>query len=541
MPATTTQVALGLNRGQLGAATFTNAETLCWVAIQGGGVYGNITSINWSSERSGTTIDRWADTNGVNLYNYARAFNQTPAIILLASQFMSGTQGQWAGGAPSSHTATQWAAFVDETTESDRSGNTESVAALSFLYSGSYDSNTAPNVTNLTDPPNGAYLNNATVDLNFTATDDQATLFNCSLYTDFTGSWLRNQTLADVAKGTEINFTKTLPDGTYTWNVLCSDAFLLTDWYDANRTFTIDTTTPAITNISATSVTDITAVINWKTDENANSSVNYGLNTALGEFSINSILVTIHGVLLSGLNATTLYYYNVTSCDTAGNCATEGPYNFTTTDEPDSAAPLIQNVTADPYETNATISWDTDESSNSTILYGTSPTGLTNQATNINYVQEHILTLSNLTPLVQYFYNVTSCDPLGNCNSSSTYNFTTYDLTPPSVTLTQPGSGATHEGLTVDLTFRVADNVAGSIPNCTLYTNASGTWQANGTQTNLIQDQHYIFTRTFERGTYLWNVACQDSQGLMGWDTNRSFTVTDLPVTVTLISPEDEG
>ena len=42
-------------------------------------------------------------------------------------------------------------------------------------------------------------------------------------------------------------------------------------------------------------------------------------------------LIENHAVLLSGLTASTTYFYNVTSCDAAGNCnSSVTPFNFTT-------------------------------------------------------------------------------------------------------------------------------------------------------------------------------------------------------------------
>ncbi|MEM2822454.1 MAG: fibronectin type III domain-containing protein, partial [Candidatus Pacearchaeota archaeon] len=57
---------------------------------------------------------------------------------------------------------------------------------------------------------------------------------------------------------------------------------------------------------------------------------NYGKSLALGMLRADANLVLQHSITLNGLSASTLYYYNVTSCDIAGNCNTTGPFNFTT-------------------------------------------------------------------------------------------------------------------------------------------------------------------------------------------------------------------
>jgi hypothetical protein len=96
-----------------------------------------------------------------------------------------------------------------------------------------------------------------------------------------------------------------------------------------------DTTRPKITNVSAVNQNDTSATITWNTDESSNTSVNYGTTLSLGTSSGVDDLATFHSRALYGLSASTTYFYNVTSCDSAGNCNTTGnssqlPFNFTT-------------------------------------------------------------------------------------------------------------------------------------------------------------------------------------------------------------------
>jgi len=108
-----------------------------------------------------------------------------------------------------------------------------------------------------------------------------------------------------------------------------------TDLYGNYNTTTainvqVDGTPPNISSISAGSLTSSGATITWTTDEDANSTVDYGTTTALGSTSTSSSYTTSHSRELSGLSSSTTYYYNVTSCDQAGNCQTSGPNTFTT-------------------------------------------------------------------------------------------------------------------------------------------------------------------------------------------------------------------
>jgi hypothetical protein len=94
--------------------------------------------------------------------------------------------------------------------------------------------------------------------------------------------------------------------------------------------FTVDTTAPSISGVNSTA-TATTVHISWNTNELANSTINYGINSSLGTFATNSTFELNHTVFITGLVQGTTYYYNITSCDASGNCNTTGPYNFTTT------------------------------------------------------------------------------------------------------------------------------------------------------------------------------------------------------------------
>ncbi len=96
-----------------------------------------------------------------------------------------------------------------------------------------------------------------------------------------------------------------------------------------NITYELDRSAMNISNIVAT-VTTGTATINWTTDDLGNSTINLGTTTALGNFVSNSSLIFNHSILLTGLSSNTLYYYNITSCDAANNCITNGTLTFRT-------------------------------------------------------------------------------------------------------------------------------------------------------------------------------------------------------------------
>jgi len=100
-------------------------------------------------------------------------------------------------------------------------------------------------------------------------------------------------------------------------------------------TSTPDTTAPVISDIVATSTTATTTQIKWLTNEKANSKVWYSISTpvvaATSTAAVSSSdYVLNHSIALSGLTASTTYYYLVTSADKSGNTATATEKSFTT-------------------------------------------------------------------------------------------------------------------------------------------------------------------------------------------------------------------
>ncbi|MBU0460909.1 MAG: hypothetical protein KJ597_01615 [Nanoarchaeota archaeon] len=120
-----------------------------------------------------------------------------------------------------------------------------------------------------------------------------------------------------------------------------------------------DTTPPSISEIGVASITINSASIIWTTDENSDASVNYGITTSLGNSATDVSFGTSQSVPLSGLNSATTYYYNITSCDSNGNCVTTGPFDFTTNTEyffainlPSTERPVLFENTGTSAKTN---------------------------------------------------------------------------------------------------------------------------------------------------------------------------------------------
>ncbi|MBZ5538877.1 MAG: fibronectin type III domain-containing protein, partial [Acidobacteriia bacterium] len=194
---------------------------------------------------------------------------------------------------------------------------------------------------------------------------------------------------------------------------------------------TPDTTPPTISAVSSSSITSSAATISWTTDEASDSQVDYGTTTGYGSSTpLNASLVTSHSAGLSGLTGSTLYHYRVKSKDAAGNLATSGDFTFTTSATPDTTPPIISAVSSSSITSSAaTISWTTDEASDSQVDYGTTTGYGSSTALNASLVTAHSAGLSGLTGSTLYHYRVKSKDAAGNMATSGDFTFSTLAAT----------------------------------------------------------------------------------------------------------------
>jgi len=92
-----------------------------------------------------------------------------------------------------------------------------------------------------------------------------------------------------------------------------------------------DSTAPVITDVSASSQTETSAVVTWTTNEAGTSQVEYGRTAQYGSTTVlDEELVATHSVTLSGLQPNTVYHFRVKSSDEAENEALSGDYVFAT-------------------------------------------------------------------------------------------------------------------------------------------------------------------------------------------------------------------
>jgi len=101
----------------------------------------------------------------------------------------------------------------------------------------------------------------------------------------------------------------------------------------------------------------------------------------------------------------------------------------------DATSPTIQNIqTTSITPTSATVTYTTDESSDTQIEYGLTISYSSQTILNTQLITSHSQTLSGLTPNTTYHYRVNSKDAVGNHTESTDQIFTTQALSSSEVT-----------------------------------------------------------------------------------------------------------
>lgn len=247
-----------------------------------------------------------------------------------------------------------------------------------------------------------------------------------------------------------------------------------------------DTSSPEITNVEIKEVTENSVTINWQTDEEADSLVNYGLQPDLGIVRIPVPDRTVHSITLENLEAGRVYYFRVISADANGNQGISADYKVQMTGTPqtgegqgtgqaesETVSPTtpqiptveevvdqinkiqdaqklqeimneviksIQGITEDltivgpptviPETITATVKWTTDRESSSEVLFSPS-NGF--DGTNYAYSQtstgglttDHEIRLIGLEPFTDYSFKVRSTDSYSITGESLNFTFQT--------------------------------------------------------------------------------------------------------------------
>ena len=199
-----------------------------------------------------------------------------------------------------------------------------------------------------------------------------------------------------------------------------------------------DNKTPIITDVRVPYLTGNTATIQWYTDEEATSEVDYGLTTNYGSHFSDGNRVKIHDITITGLIDGTQYHFSVKSKDKDNNTAKWYDLTFRTklTNKTDRDELTIYNVTPasendiNVTETSAVISWQTNKLARGWVRYGGSTSYGKTVATNPPRDFTQLITLTGLKPGTVYYFEIQAKDVLNKEIKSSGYSFKTKSTVP---------------------------------------------------------------------------------------------------------------
>jgi hypothetical protein len=344
------------------------------------------------------------------------------------------------------------------------------------------------------------------------------------------GSPLLNMASGGYAPATDFNRTPRVSPydvGAYeTGGAAANPGWTLTPGFKNNSTAAGDTTPATISGVAASSITANGAAINWSTNEASDSQIEYGTTTSYGsQTALAGSQVIAHSQAISGLSAGTTYNYRVKSRDAAGNLATSANFAFTTGPAPDTTAPSVTTVASAGITVNgATVSWSTNETSDSQVEYGTTTSYGSQTTLNSSLVSAHSQALSGLAAGTTYNFRVKSRDAAGNLATSGNFTFTTTaaaDITPPTITGVT-ASGITASGATITWTTNEASDTQVDYGTTTSY----------GSQTTLNTSKLTAHSQTLTGlaagVTYNYRVKSRDAAGNSGISGN--FTLTTAAV-----------
>ncbi len=316
----------------------------------------------------------------------------------------------------------------------DAAGNTAVSGDLTFVTAAGSDG-VAPTVNISVPTSSAAYSTSAAViDIGGSASDNAGV----TLVT-----WSSSRGGSGTASGTSSWSVGGIPlqSGTNIITVTARDAAGNAGSATLTVTCTLpDTAAPVISGVTCSGISSSSAVIVWNTDEDADSQVEYGTTTEYGSSTLcDTGLTKLHNRPLAGLATGTRYHFRVISRDAAGNRAVSGDYGFSTVAPEDTTPPAISEVrVSNLTKSSATVTWNTDEDSDSMVDYGTTPAYGRSTARDASLTRSHSQSLGGLQEGTHYHFRVVSKDAAGNVSTSEDGSFITSGMSDGGAILVVP-------------------------------------------------------------------------------------------------------
>ncbi|MCP3682811.1 MAG: S8 family serine peptidase [bacterium] len=307
---------------------------------------------------------------------------------------------------------------------------------------------------------------------------------------------------------------------------------------------TIDTVPPAVSLVLPANDswdTDGTVFFNFSTSDN-NSDTCKLYTDITGEWEVN---LTIPNVVSGQAYMRNVSLddgpseWNVWCNDSAGNT------NFSTnnyTIKVVSSAPAVTFWSPDDDTWNSSRTID--------FQYGLSGSYLDTCLLYTNITGDWQVNATNITGLTGNFsvefssdghfaWNIMCNNTAGSMSSNITNLTVKIDTVIPSISLSGPADNSWNNTGTVLFSFTVSEN---NTDTCELYTNQTGTWSPNISQSNIVNGQSHYLNASFTDGDYAWNVRCNDSIGLYNFsDANYTVRIDTVSPAVELVSPANDS
>ena len=370
----------------------------------------------------------------------------------------------------------------------------------------------APDTEAPTAPTNLAVTNltQSSLTLSWTASTDNVGVAGYDVYQN--GSKINGATIV----GTSYNFSGLSATTNYAYYVKAKDAA-----GNSTNSSTLNVTTPdtqapsAPTNLAYSSLTQASLTLTW-TISTDNVGVT-GYDVYRDGVKINGSNVMGSSYPVTGLSASTLYTFYVTSKDAAGNSTNSSNLNVTT---PDTQAPSAPTnlAAANLTQSSLTLSWSASTDNVGVTGYDVYRNGVKINGSNIAVTSFNVTGLSAST---SYAFYVVAKDAASNSTNSSTLNVTTPDTQSPTAPTNLASSAVTQTTLTLSWTAST-DNV--SVIGYDMYRNGIKINGSNITATS------YIVTGLTAATSYSFYVIAKDAAG------NTSLASTTLHVTTTTVA-----
>lgn len=182
---------------------------------------------------------------------------------------------------------------------------------------------------------------------------------------------------------------------------------------------------PVISHVLVDHVDDTSAVVTWRTDVPADSTVYFREAGATEWVPVGSpVRVTQHFVRIGGLRALGAYEFVVRSANCEGEASVDDNGGSAYALLPEAyEPPVIAKVYAQPAGGAELVGWTTDQPSTSVVRYGVAPDALDREAGSPDRVAEHGVTLSDLTPCRIHYFVAESTNQAGKTARSQVFAF----------------------------------------------------------------------------------------------------------------------